>query len=70
MDLKPYVGLLIGQQLTPEQIRRQQLTTPADVRHLDACIHAAVTAHLPKVSKPTQWITTPVKAILPKGPRG
>ena len=70
MDLKPYIGLLIGQQQTPEQIRRQQVTTPADVRHLDKCIHAAATAHQPKVVKHVAWVTTPVKEILPKQPRG
>jgi hypothetical protein len=70
MDLKPYIGLLVGQQQTPEQISRQLLTTPATDRYLDKCIHAAVTAHQPQVKKAVAWITTPVKEILPKQPRG
>jgi hypothetical protein len=70
MDLKQYIGLLVGQQQSPEQIRDQLATTPAAVRHLDACINAAITAHQPKVRKPVAWITTPVKEILPKQPRG
>jgi hypothetical protein len=63
MDLSIFTGLLVGQQATPEQVRRQVMTTPAAVRHLDACINAAITAHQPKPRKPVAWITTPVKEI-------
>jgi len=69
MDLKQYIGLLIGQQQTPEQIRRQLVTTPAADRYLDKCIHAAVTAHQPQAKKSVAWITTPVKKI-PSDPLG
>ncbi len=69
MDLKPYIGLLVGQQQTPEQISRQLLTTPATDRYLHKCIHAAVTAHQPQAKKAVAWITTPVKKI-PSGPLG
>jgi len=70
MDLKQYIGLLVGQQQTPEQIRRQLVTTPAADRYLDQCINAAITAHLPKVTAPAAAAVALSKGSQPTHPGG